>query len=242
MISWYYAQKGEGISHEISPHRTHQTLMALLLNYRLPEEIMHILENSERREQFYHIGHGWQSSPELHWKSSNALISGGGVQRGKISQLVPRPIVLLLNDSASKINDCFHIKGGDKAAELNNTGIYKSLAVGKGTVSVPEWALIMHKKEGWSLYKTPFAKDFVIVFSDLDVGLFHYISNEENPKSVFEKIVSLNKYPDKEFYYPNGDLIQYNIHSPKNKWVMKSLNNMAFARKFDRWNGLKIYD
>jgi hypothetical protein len=241
MLCWYYLQKGEAISSEISPHRTHQSLLALLLNYRLPDEIIHILEDKDSSEQFFHIGHGWLSSPELHWKSNNALLSGGGVQRGKISQLVPRPIVLMLNDTAKNVSECFHIKGGNKAAELNNTGIYKSLAVGKGSVSIPEWAESIKKKEGWSLYKTSFAKDFVIVFSKEDFGLIYYVSNSENPLSVFEGIVKQNKYPIKEFYYPNGDIIQYDIHAPKNKWVMKILNNKSFDRRFDRWNGLKFY-
>jgi hypothetical protein len=242
MMSWYYVQKGEGVSNENSPHRTHQSLMALLLNYRLPDGIMHILENKDSSEKFFHVGHGWQSSPELHWKSNNALISGGGVQRGKISQLVPRPIVLILNDTAKNISDCFHVKGGDKVSELNNTGIYKSLAVGKGEVYVPKWAEMITKKEGWSLYKTPFAKDFIMVYSNKDFGLFYYITNTEKPVSVFEAIVANNKQPFNAFHYPNGDLIQYDIHAPKNKWVMKTLNKKALDRKFDRWNGLKIYN
>jgi hypothetical protein len=150
--------------------------------------------------------------------------------------------VLILNDAAKNISDCFHIKGGDKAEELNNTGIYKSLAVGKGEVYVPKWAEMIAKKENWSMYKTPFAKDFIMVFSNKDFGLFYYVTNEENPVATFENIVANNMQPIKAFHYPNGDLIQYDIHAPKNKWVIKILNNKPFDRRFDRWNGLKIYN
>ena len=239
MKSWYYAQKGFAVSSHLSPHRTHQSLLALLLNYRLPDSVIEILDNGADEENYTRIGHGWQSSPEFHWKCKNALFSGGGVQRGKISQLVPRPIVLMLRDSASSIESCFHIKGGKKARELNNTGIFKALAIGQGPVSIPQKAKALQVKGNWSLYSVDNTKDFLIVYSSMNFGLLYYAYNPAlSSEIIFENIVKLNTDPANLFIYPNGDKVTYNVKAPKNKWVIKSFNRKEMQRKFDYWNGI----
>jgi hypothetical protein len=145
-----------------------------------------------------------------------------------------------LRDSAGSIESCFHIKGGKKARELNNTGIFKALAIGQGPVSIPQKAKVLQVKGNWSLYPVDNTKDFLIVYSSMNFGLLYYAYNPAlSSEIIFENIVKLNTDPAKLFIYPNGDKVTYNVKAPKNKWVIKSFNGKEMQRRFDYWNGIK---
>ena len=38
-----------------------------------------------------------------------------------------------------------------------------------------------------------------------------------------------------EFKFPEGSLIEYDIHAPKDKWVITSVNHKPVDRDFEKW-------
>ncbi len=57
-------------------------------------------------------------------------------------------------------------------------------------------------------------------------------------KKAIEKIVLNN--PDtsilfKRFKHPNGNLIEYDLDAPKDRWVITSINNNSVNRVFGKW-------
>jgi hypothetical protein len=78
---------------------------------------------------------------------------------------------------------------------------------------------------------------FLAIFSKKELGLM-VIVRAPSAKEALETIVINN--PDKTLYstqfkHPNGNLIEYDLDSPKDTWVIKSVNNNQVNRQFDRW-------
>jgi len=243
MRTWYYQKKGISVSKELSPHSTHQSLMALLLPYRLPDKLVEEIDNKTvKPPQLTRIGHGWYATPEIHWKGTDWLLTGGGVQRSKVSQLVPRPIVLILNDSAyaTDIKQCFHIQGPKKVGKKNNTGIYKGLAVGKSPVAIPENYKPDLKEDNWQLFSVlGKLADKILIYNEKDFGVLIFISDWKADNATLlaqiRKQNAVEKNLKKLIIMPNGDKIAYDLNAPKSKWVIKSENGKALNRKHDYW-------
>ncbi len=247
MRTWYYQKKGIPVSKELSPHSTHQSLMALLLPYRLPDSLLNMIDNRNSLSSLHLIGHGWHSSPEIHWKGPDWLLTGGGVQRGKISQLVPRPIVLILNDStqATDIKQCFHIQGPPKIKKKNNTGIYKGFAVAKSPVTVPVGYLPELIVGNWQFFSVPGrTEDKVLVYNTDKMGILLFVKDWQGTiKSLSDFILQHNadqKLLKHKISLPDKSIIEFNLNSNKNRWVIKSLNGEKMDRNFDRWKRVII--
>jgi len=63
---------------------------------------------------FVKMGYGKDACPEIYAAGKNYLLSAGGVNRGKKSQIVARPITLFENDGVKNLEETFHLSGPGK--------------------------------------------------------------------------------------------------------------------------------
>ena len=233
--SWMSFKNDFPINKKISPGEVH-TLIPACMPYRLPDTTaMMIMQKSS--PYFAMIGHGKWSCPELYAGDKSYLLSAGGSNQGKLSQVVARPIVLLLKDSAHLLKDAFHMFGpGKNFMEWNNTGVFKNFACTSGPVHIPSSYTPYATKGEWSVFNITDTTALIIYSSD-QFGLMHIV-NMKASEQLLKEIILLN--PDdallkKTFKTIDENQIEYDVYARKNKWVIKSYNNLNINRDFHSW-------
>ncbi|MCU0521925.1 MAG: hypothetical protein MUF84_14695 [Anaerolineae bacterium] len=223
----------------------HHALWGALLPYRPPDEAARwILEKPET--YFVRVGHGPGASPEIYSGGPGYLLSAGGVHRGARSMIVARPITLMLDvegtgdrasSEASDLDDVIHMAGpGADFRKWNNTGVYRDFAVASSPVHVPEGWYPNAADATWRVYVL--SGDLsVAVHSGAAVGLVA-IFHESNANTVLTKLLEANddaKLLERTFRWPDGPVLTYNVHAPKNRWVLVCVDGEPLDRAFDTW-------
>ncbi len=224
-------------------HARHQALMALLLSYQLPDTIVNFMK--ARPEYFARIGHGFRASPEIFSAGKDFLLSAGGVQRGKRSQIVAKPIALLLDDGIALLDSCFHLKGKGKMKKWNHTGVYKNFAVINGNVRIPEQYKPEIADENWMIFKPYPERNFrITIHKAKDLGLLMVFPNwKKSSLELTQEIQAANPSAEKlneQVVFPGGPTIEYDVKAKKRLWVVKSVNGKAVDRKHDFWKRLQV--
>lgn len=214
----------------------HHALWAALLPYRLPDETARwMLDKPER--YFVRIGHGPGGSPELYSGGPGYLLSAGGVHRGPRSMIVARPITLLLDDGAATLDEVLHLAGpGEDFRKWNNTGVHRDFAAAAGPVHIPAGWEADATDETWSVYTRNEALS-IAVHSDAQGGLVA-IFHDGDAEAVLAAVSEANPDPlqlERVFRWPDGPALAYNVHAPKNRWVMVAVDEDPLDRAFDRW-------
>lgn len=227
-----------GIQHfdRLLGHGQIHFMMGACMPYRPPDMVVETLFN-KNNGYLVRLGHGPDSSPEIYSAGKGFLISAGGVNRGRGSLVIARPITLFLHDDATDLTQTFHVEGPGKTfMSWNDTGVYNDFACAAGPVLVPAMYKSTVGNRVWSLY--PVGDSLcVAVHSTKHFGMFVIF---EQPASVtlLNKIVNANPDTGKlnaRFVFPNGEQLSYNVNAPKNRWVMKSVNGKMLPRNIDRW-------
>lgn len=232
MKTWYSEYKQGVFQLEDIPHNHHQALSALVYDYRPPTEIW----NLNLPEQLVFIGHGKGSSPEIHSRGEGFLLSAGGFHRGAPSQLVARPIVLLLDDGETDHTKCFHINGKGKWQKWNNTGVHHRFAVGRQPVQVPERYKAVDSVGNWHLFE-PTPEVRVVTYSEKDFGIIFLPEKGIDLKGL----AKMNPEPSEgTFSLLNGEKIGFDVRAPRGKYVVKSLNGKVIDDKPDGWPRVKV--
>lgn len=243
MKTWIKESKGELVTGEEFRYGDHHALIALLTPYELPKEIIDLTLKQEG-EYLVKIGHGYKASPEVHSVGDNYLLSAGGVQRGRVSQIVARPTVLLLNDEEADYKNCFHLQGKGEMKEWNNTGVYHQFACSNAPVAIPERYKAVAEQGGWQVFK-PYEDDdlLIAVFNKEDLGLLAIFSEwQQGAESLAKQLAIDNPQEDKLYAaikLPNGTTINYDLKARKKQWVIESVNGISLDRNFDFWPRLK---
>lgn len=230
--AWFLEhQKGVFELDEI-PHNHHQALSAIVYDYRPPTEIW----NTDDSEKFIQIGHGYGSSPEIYSRGKGFMLCAGGFQRGEVSQIVARPIVLMLEDEAQDLNECFHISGKRDYTKWNNTGVHHRFAVGMSAVNTPSKYQPIDTLGNWKLFE-PIDGLFVVTYSARDFGLI-YLPKGNASLSELQK---LNPNPTSGiFKKPENSIIEFNVKAHKGKWVIESVDDEVLPTKTDKWPRVRI--
>lgn len=226
---------------EVGKSLRHFAFMALISNYRLNDELTDMLLN--KKKCFLAISHGLKSTPEIYCGDKNYLLSSGGVQPGKITQIVTHPTVLFLDDNVYTIDSCFYLPGKGKMRNWNNTGVYKNFACGQQPVHIPAQYQPIHTSENWQLFQPYNTNFYLAVYNRKNLGLLFAIPNaEKSPREILNELKSENPESEihKKVITPENDTITFNIEAPKNKWVIESVNSKSLDRKFNHWK--KITD
>ncbi len=242
VLLWKYEKKAVNLAH--LPHARHQALMAWTSDYQLPDTLYQLM--TQPREQYMAlIGHGKKASPEIYSSGQSYLISAGGVKRGKMSQLVVRPIVLLVNDGMTLLDSVIYLNSRGPMKRWNQTGVWDRFAVSDGGAYVPATLPRLAEGNGWQILQ-PDSGILVAVYHKADLGIMAvYDDWAQSPEQLLAKVNDLN--PDSALLYseinlPNRELIRYNLRSPKNTWVIQPPDSFGIGRKFDLWPGLRLIE
>jgi hypothetical protein len=224
------------------PHARHQSLIAWVSDYQLPDALYQFITQPQL-PYLALIGHGKKASPEVYSSGPGFLISAGGVQRGRQSQIVPRPIVLFVNDNAPTLEGTIYLKSQGPLKDWNQTGVYDKFAVSNGGAYVPEVMKPLAASNGWQII-SPTEGLLVAIYTKSDIGIMAvYDDWTLNPELLLTQIQDLN--PDPELLYqevrlPNRELIRYNLNSKKDTWVIRPSEESGLSRDFDKWPGLRL--
>ncbi len=232
MKTWYLQQQKGRFKLKEIPGNRHQAHAALIYSYRPPIGIWQM----DDEERLVLIGHGHGSSPEIHSRGKGFMLSAGGFQRGEISQIVARPIVLMLDDKAVDMKDCFHISGEGDFTKWNNTGVHHRFGVGEQPVHIPKHFAAVDSIGNWKLYQ-PSEEVAVMVYSEENFGLIYL----PEKGAAFKKLVSLNPAPATGVFNStkNGQ-IKFNLNAAKGKWVIQEVNGKVLSTKTDLWPRILI--
>ncbi|MBP9153071.1 MAG: hypothetical protein KBF73_12365 [Flavobacteriales bacterium] len=230
--AWYLEHKKGVFAAEEIPDNRHQAFSALVFDYRPPANVWTV-DDSER---LVLIGHGKGSSPEMHSRGKGFLLSAGGFQRGEISQIVARPTVLLLDDTATELADCFYIAGKGKWQKWNNTGVHHRFAVGRSEVHLPKQYVAVDSIGNWKLFK-PSVDITVVTFSAQDFGLIYL--PEQGDSLV--KVIEMNPEPTSGiFHLLGGKFITFDVKATKGNWIIKAVDGVEVDRKTDGWSRVRV--
>jgi hypothetical protein len=214
----------------------HHALWATFVSYKPADKVMEWILNKPK-SYFVKMGHGYNSCPEIISGDNEYLLSAGGANQGRRSLIVAKPIILFLNDSASEMEDTFHMFGpGDNFVDWNNTGVYQDFACAKGKVNFPKGKQAITSSANWQIFSI--TEDvFLATFSKKELGLM-VIVHSNSAKNVLEKIIQNNsdeRQLNHRFHHPNGNIIEYDLESPKDQWVITSVNKNSTGRNFSKW-------
>jgi hypothetical protein len=232
MKTWYLEHENGNFELRDIPHNHHQALSALVYDYRPPEEIW----NLNFPEQLVFFGHGKGSSPEIHSRGEGFLLSAGGFHRGEPSQLVARPIVLMLDDGETDHQRCFHINGKGKWQSWNNTGVHHRLAIGEQPVQIPDQYTAIDSIGNWKLFE-PVSGVRVVTCSEKDFGLIYLPKETQSLK----QLVELNPNPTSgKVVLSEGTEIEFNLKAAKGNYVVSKVNGNAMEVRTDFWKRIEV--
>ena len=214
----------------------HHALWATFASYKPSDKVMEWIINKPK-PYFVKMGHGYNSCPEIISGDKGYLLSAGGANQGKRSLIVAKPIMLFLNDDAEEMSETFHMFGpGENFVEWNNTGVYQDFACTKGKVYIPEAKQALISSANWQIFSI-IEGVFLAIYSKKEIGLMAIIRSN-SAKDVLNKIIENNSDEsllNTRFNHPNGNIIDYDLESPKDQWVITRVNRINMDRDFSKW-------
>lgn len=212
--------------------------------YCPPEALVRFLLRGGQREFFVRLGRGRGGSPEIHSAGPGFLLSAGGVAPPRTWEIAVRPIVLLLEDSAHDRKECFRIPLGRRGLLANRTGVHRRLACGDAPVLVPDRYQPEAAAGGWRVFRPlPGSALRVAVRNGDNFGLLAVFPDYPGTgQALLDALEAAN--PDdaveRRFVFPDGGgTVQYDIHAPRDKWVIQSANEKPQPRRYADWPALE---
>ena len=214
----------------------HHALWATFASYKPSDKVMEWIINKPK-PYFVKMGHGYNSCPEIISGDKGYLLSAGGANQGKRSLIVAKPIMLFLNDDAEEMSETFHMFGpGENFVEWNNTGVYQDFACTKGKVYIPEAEQALISSANWQIFSITEGV-FLAIYSKKEIGLMAIVRSN-SARDVLNKIIENNGDESRlntRFNHPNGNIIDYDLESPKDQWVITRVNRKNMDRDFSKW-------
>ena len=215
----------------------HHALWATFVSYKPADKVIQWVLDKPR-PYFVKMGHGFNSCPEILSGDKSYLLSAGGANQGRRSLIVAKPIMLFLDDDASEMKHAFHMFGpGDNFIDWNNTGVYQDFACTKGKVHIPLNKKALKSSGNWKVFLIN-EGIYLAIFSKEELGLM-VIVRSNSGENILEDILKKNSDEKKlstYFNHPNGNIIEYDLNSPKDQWVIKSVNKISTNRNFSKWD------
>jgi hypothetical protein len=213
----------------------HQALWVPLTSYRPADAVVKwVIEKPEH--YFVQVGHGHDGSPEIYSGGPGYLITAGGVADDPARQCVARPTTLMLEDGVMDLSGLLQVAGPDTTYQTwNNTGVYQNLAVSAGPVSVPKDWIAVAENDTWRIFER--AGHRMAVYSTDHLGIFCVLPDGK-PTDLLAGLILANGDAEvlkTHFKWPDGSAIAYDVHAPKDQWVIVSVDGVAVDRNFGRW-------
>ncbi len=217
-------------------HGEHMAIWAALMPYRPPDSVLRMVLKKPF-PYFVKIGHNRNSCPEIYSGDADYLLSAGGVNQGKHSLIVARPVILFCDTSVRILSGVFHTSGpGDDFMKWNNTGVYKYFACAAGPVHVPSSYTPLAGNGDWKIFRIS-DHHLLAVFSSGNLGVL-VVSAQQDANILLKRILDLNPVPGDLktiFHHPDGDIIEYDVMAPRDKWVIRKINGKEAGRDFYDW-------
>ncbi len=233
--AWMSFLPGLNSNFQIGTAKAH-ALMGACMPYRPADKAVELLLK-KKQGYFFSLGHGKKASPEIYSAGMHFLLSAGGVNRGQKSHIVARPICLFIDNDASHLNDVFHLAGpGSDFKKWNNTGVYKHFACAAGPVFVPKGFEPLIKDGNWAVYQLH-SNLVLMAYSTNELGIMA-LFEQGNYKQIMSDVSKVNSNEESlmtQFQFPGGTLIEFDVNSPKDKWVIKSVEGKEVNREYDSW-------
>ena len=235
MKSWMAYLPNLPSGHNVNGSDVH-AIMGSCMPYRPADKVVQQLFD-KGKGYFIKIGHGHKTCPEIYTAGNKFLISAGGTNRGKASDIVARPIILFLDDHAENLAQTFHLSGpGTDFMKWNNTGVYQNFACAAGPVIIPQGLMAIAENENWKIFQT--SQDLlIVVYTKCDLGII-WVTENQHSQELLKKLIQANsdsKSIETEFQIPGGNKIAYDVNSPNDKWVIKNVDGKPLDRDFDKW-------
>ncbi|RLD86389.1 MAG: hypothetical protein DRJ07_00890 [Bacteroidetes bacterium] len=142
----------------------------------------------------------------------------------------PVATYLFINDNADDIYEVIHLKAsGENFMKWNNTGIYRDFACTNGSIHIPEKFKPKAKNKIWTVYSYQ-KKLTVAIHSSSELSILS-IFKYQDAKKLIELNPDLAKLKT-EFQFPTGKLVEYDINSTRNKWIITAVNGNKIDRDF----------
>ncbi|RPG55815.1 MAG: hypothetical protein CBD95_005510 [Flavobacteriales bacterium TMED235] len=215
----------------------HHALWATFASYKPADKVIQWVLDKPK-PYFVKMGHGFNSCPEILSGDKSYLLSAGGANQGRRSLIVAKPIMLFLDDDASEMKHAFHMFGpGGNFVDWNNTGVYQDFACTKGKVHIPVNKKVLKSSGNWKIFLIT-KGIYLATYSKDELGLM-VIVRSNSVENILEDILKKNSDEKKlstYFNHPNGNIIEYDLNSPKDQWVIKSVNKISTNRNFSKWD------
>ena len=125
---------------------------------------------------------------------------------------------------------------GEDFMKWNNTGVYQDFACTKGKVHIPQGKQAAITRGNWKVF--PISEStFLVVYSELELGIMIPVRADSAEKALNHilKINSDKKLLAIQFKHPNCNLIEYDLDTPRDIWVIKCVNKRPVNRQFGKW-------
>lgn len=221
-------------------------VIAAMLPYRPPVAITPWLREKPT-PYLARIGNGRNAVPEIHSGGPGYLLSAGGVCPDPVSQVIPRPTALLLDDDALDLTKVFCIPGAGPWHAWNNTGVHHRFACGNQPVRAPEGLTPAAQSGNWSVFLPPSPTPIAVaVHNQDDFGLMAIFPEmEASAEELLKELIAVN--PDtgrlrEHFQWPGEakNTIEYDPWAPSGEWVITHVNGQATDRRFTHWPLLRM--
>ena len=94
--------------------------------------------------------------------------------------------------------------------------------------------------DGWHILRASHARNLLIAVYSADMFsmMALFPDSEREPEALLGALREKNGDDDvirKQFVWPDGTTLAYDVQAPKGVWVMESVNGEALDRDYDAW-------
>jgi hypothetical protein len=244
-----------GSDHEYRvANNTHQALYAALMPYRLPDEQLSAVISTE--DSYYvRIGRGPDASAEIYSGGDGYLISAGGTGRRGRTQIVARPITIMLADGALDATELFAIGAEGSYEDWNNTGVLPGLAVGRSPVVVPDGRRPVASGGIWRVFLDESTNVLIAAGSSAGwdasgsgetggVGVLYLLDSADqaqlgmDPDGISAWLAANCGAPvlnEGRVVLPDGRSASFDLESGPDMWVIQDANGQPSMRDLTSW-------
>jgi len=225
---------------------SHQAVYAALMPYRLPLEDAERLSRST--DQYYaRIGRGPRSSPEIYAAGDGFLISAGGTGRRFRSQIVARPITVILDDGVVDAGELFSVGGAGDYVGWNNTGVLPGVAIARGPLHIPPGWTPDARVRNWSVYYDEKTGVKISAGDDGTEGgtaVLYVLDRADQislgltAQELADRLATLSPasvLASGALRLPDGRSIGFDLRAGANRWVITSVNGVPTDRDMTAW-------
>lgn len=229
--------RAEAVTQRLARGADHQALIALVNSYVPGSAVWDAFENPALG--YARLGHGPKSSPEIYTRGEGWLLAGGGSFRGRGHQVVPQPLLLLVQDTTRLKAQQLRVPLPEKNFKVNYTGVWKNLAVADQNWIIPARFTVVQTTGNWQLVELTGNQVYAAVYNAEKLGVLVVLNGEASlARSGFAQLVerhpSLRAQGAVSLPF-RGDVIGYKVQARRSRWVIKHVNNQAPDRRFWRW-------